>query len=36
MKVTDRWYSDRLGQDITVARWGTYGVAGAGLPDRGR
>jgi esterase/lipase superfamily enzyme len=26
MKVTDRWYSDRLGQDITVARWGTYGM----------
>jgi esterase/lipase superfamily enzyme len=25
MKVTDRWYSDRLGQDITVARWGTWG-----------
>lgn len=25
MKVTDRWHSDRLGQDITVARWGTYG-----------
>lgn len=25
MKVTDRWYSDRLGQDLSVARWGTYG-----------
>lgn len=25
MKVTDRWFSDRLQQDITVARWGTYG-----------
>jgi esterase/lipase superfamily enzyme len=25
MKVTDRWYSDRLGEPITVARWGTYG-----------
>ncbi|TQM65089.1 esterase family protein [Humibacillus xanthopallidus] len=25
MKVTDRWYSDRLGQDLTVARWGSYG-----------
>lgn len=25
MKVTDTWYSDRLGRDITVARWGTYG-----------
>lgn len=25
MKVTDRWYSDRLEQDISVARWGSYG-----------
>ena len=25
MKATDRWYSDRLGQDITLVRWGTYG-----------
>ena len=25
MKVTDRWHSDRLGQDLTVARWGSYG-----------
>ncbi|WP_404390272.1 esterase family protein [Humibacillus xanthopallidus] len=25
MKVTDRWYSDRLGHDLTVARWGSYG-----------
>ena len=25
MKVTDRWYSDRLGQDLSVARWGSYG-----------
>ncbi len=25
MKVTDRWYSERLGQDLTVARWGSYG-----------
>jgi esterase/lipase superfamily enzyme len=25
MKVTDRWFSDRLGEDITVARWGSYG-----------
>lgn len=25
MKVTDRWHSDRLGQELTVARWGTYG-----------
>ena len=25
MKVTDRWHSDRLGEDITMARWGSFG-----------
>src|SRR6478672_5423856 len=25
MKVTDRWHSQRMGHDLTVARWGTYG-----------
>ncbi|MEO7132223.1 MAG: alpha/beta hydrolase-fold protein [Dermatophilaceae bacterium] len=25
MKTTERWYSERLGQSITLARWGTYG-----------
>lgn len=35
MKVTDRWYSDRLGQDITVARWGTYGVPVLLFPTAG-
>jgi esterase/lipase superfamily enzyme len=35
MKVTDRWYSDRLGQDITVARWGTYGMPVLLFPTAG-
>lgn len=35
MKVTDRWYSDRLQQDITVARWGTYGVPVLLFPTAG-
>jgi esterase/lipase superfamily enzyme len=35
MKVTDRWYSDRLGQDITVARWGTYGMPVLVFPTAG-
>ena len=25
MKKSDRWYSERLGSDITFARWGEYG-----------
>jgi esterase/lipase superfamily enzyme len=35
MKVTDRWYSDRLGQDMTVARWGTYGAPVLLFPTAG-
>jgi esterase/lipase superfamily enzyme len=35
MKTTDRWYSDRLGQDITVARWGTYGMPVLLFPTAG-
>ena len=35
MKVTDRWYSDRLGQDITVARWGSYGMPVLLFPTAG-
>jgi esterase/lipase superfamily enzyme len=35
MKVTDRWYSDRLGQDITVARWGTWGTPVLLFPTAG-
>lgn len=26
MKVTDSWHSERLGREVTVARWGTTGV----------
>lgn len=26
MKVTDTWYSERLGREVTVARWGEVGV----------
>lgn len=35
MKVTDRWYSDRLEQDITVARWGDYGMPVLLFPTAG-
>ncbi|GAA5035600.1 alpha/beta hydrolase-fold protein [Terrabacter aeriphilus] len=35
MKVTDRWYSERLEQDITVARWGTYGAPVLLFPTAG-
>src|SRR6478736_3619869 len=35
MKVTDRWYSDRLGQDISVARWGSYGAPVLLFPTAG-
>ncbi len=35
MKTTDRWYSNRLGQDVTVARWGTYGMPVLVFPTAG-
>ncbi|GAA6525945.1 alpha/beta hydrolase-fold protein [Intrasporangium sp. DVR] len=35
MKTTDRWHSDRLGTDLTVARWGTYGVPVLVFPSAG-
>lgn len=35
MKVTDRWYSDRLGTEMTVARWGTYGTPVLVFPTAG-
>lgn len=35
MKVTDRWYTDRLGTEITVARWGTYGAPVLLFPTAG-
>ncbi len=35
MKVTDQWYSERLGQDLAVARWGTYGAPVLLFPTAG-
>ncbi len=35
MKVTDRWFSNRLEHDITVARWGTYGAPVLLFPTAG-
>ena len=26
MKVTERWHSHRMGRDISLVRWGHYGV----------
>ena len=33
--VTERWYSDRLGQDITVMRWGAVGTPVLVFPSAG-
>jgi esterase/lipase superfamily enzyme len=35
VKVTDRWFSDRLQQDIGIARWGHYGVPVLVFPSAG-
>ncbi|MDV3222151.1 esterase family protein [Intrasporangium sp.] len=35
MKTSDRWYSDRLRTEITVARWGTYGTPVILFPSAG-
>jgi esterase/lipase superfamily enzyme len=35
VKVRERWYSSRLEQDITVARWGTFGTPVLVLPSAG-
>ncbi|WP_122262782.1 esterase family protein [Ornithinimicrobium cerasi] len=35
MKSVERWYSDRMGQDITLARWGHDGVPVLALPTAG-
>ena len=35
MKATQRWFSDRLGQEITVARWGTFGQPVLVFPSAG-
>ncbi len=35
MKVTERWFSSRLQQDIGIARWGHYGVPVLVFPTAG-
>jgi esterase/lipase superfamily enzyme len=35
MKTTERWYSDRLEQDLTIVRWGQYGVPVLLFPTAG-
>ena len=35
MKTVERWFSDRLQQELTVARWGTYGRPVLILPSAG-
>src|SRR5690242_9365029 len=35
MKVTDRWYSDRLQQPISLARWGHFGTPVLVFPTAG-
>ena len=35
MKTTQRWFSDRLQQEINVARWGTYGRPVLVFPSAG-
>ena len=35
MKTTQRWFSDRLQEEITVARWGTYGRPVLVFPSAG-
>ena len=35
MKAVERWYSDRVKQDIALARWGTYGTPVLVFPTAG-
>jgi esterase/lipase superfamily enzyme len=35
LKVRERWYSNRLQQDIAVVRWGTFGTPVLVLPSAG-
>ena len=35
MKVTERWYSHRMHRDITLVRWGHYGVPVLLFPTAG-
>ena len=34
-KVVERWRSDRMQQDITLARWGHFGVPVLAFPTAG-
>ena len=35
MKATERWFSERLQQDITLARWGHFGTPVLVFPTAG-
>jgi esterase/lipase superfamily enzyme len=35
MKVTERWHSDRMGREVTLVRWGHYGVPVLVFPTAG-
>lgn len=35
MKTTDRWYSERLGREVTCVRWGVFGVPFLIFPTAG-
>ena len=35
MKVVERWHSDRIGEEVAVARWGTVGVPVLIFPTAG-
>jgi esterase/lipase superfamily enzyme len=35
LKVTERWFSDRMQQEITVVRWGTFGLPVLVFPSAG-
>ncbi len=35
MKVVERWHSDRIGEEVAIARWGTVGVPVLIFPTAG-
>ncbi|MGH9894173.1 MAG: esterase family protein, partial [bacterium] len=35
MKAVERWYSPRVGQDVNLARWGTFGTPLLVFPTAG-
>ena len=35
MKVTERWHSERMGRDLSLVRWGHYGVPVLLFPTAG-